>query len=212
MLKVNGSSIAVPASPPMPGTMPSTRPIMQPAPGTSGACGSIRIKNALPAAVAMKAISPVIASIVFRPTEIPRPSSRILPASRANWSAPPSQSVKFKIADHCSSATKPAGQPAIHCDGPCSSQRSSPSKPKTVTLVRAPKHGSQPLLFWREISRRSRHAKVVSFMTTAAYRNSWVARTMVAYQATRMDVRLRIPSIAPSFHQRIAAAGSACAD
>src|SRR3954470_5441911 len=32
MLKVNGSSIAVPARPPMPGTMPSTSPMMQPAP------------------------------------------------------------------------------------------------------------------------------------------------------------------------------------
>ena len=52
MPKVNGSSIAVPARPPMPGTMPSTSPIMQPAIRYISRCGSISVMKALPAAAA----------------------------------------------------------------------------------------------------------------------------------------------------------------
>src|SRR5215470_9060701 len=63
MLKVNGSSIAVPARPPIPGTIPSTRPMTHPAARYIRRTGSIKITKALPAAVAMKAISAVTASI-----------------------------------------------------------------------------------------------------------------------------------------------------
>jgi hypothetical protein len=69
MLNVNGSSMAMPAMPPMPGTMPSTRPIRHPATSSISRCGSIRTTNALPAAEAMNAASPAIASMAYSSAE-----------------------------------------------------------------------------------------------------------------------------------------------
>ena len=63
MLKVNGSSIAVPVRPPMPGMMPSTRPMMQPSPRNISRWGSISVTKALPAEAAMKPSSPTILSM-----------------------------------------------------------------------------------------------------------------------------------------------------
>ena len=82
MAKVNGSSMAVPASPPMPGTMPSTRPMMQPSPRNIRRCGSIRVTKALPAAAAMKATSPEKPSITRAPLRSGRAACAVLPSPR----------------------------------------------------------------------------------------------------------------------------------
>ena len=64
MLNVNGSSMAVPARPPMPGRMPSTRPSTQPIDRNISRYGSIMIRSASPAAVS---IIPVISMVVHFP-------------------------------------------------------------------------------------------------------------------------------------------------
>ena len=94
MLKVNGSSIAVPARPPMPGTIPSTSPMMQPAPRYIRRIGSIRMTKALPADVAMKAISPAdripcLTHPQVRSNDAPHPRTRTVRASRVRlaWQA-----------------------------------------------------------------------------------------------------------------------------
>jgi hypothetical protein len=89
MLKVNGSSIAVPVSPPMPGMMPSTRPMMQPSPRNIRRWGSIKVRNAWPAEAAMKPSSPPIMSIRFGLLETPaRVGPRRVPFAPARSTLP----------------------------------------------------------------------------------------------------------------------------
>jgi hypothetical protein len=76
MAKVKGSSMAVPASPPIPGRMPSTSPIRQPSARNIRRWGSISRKNALPAASAMNATSAAKPSIDTPPLR--QPTSRLL--------------------------------------------------------------------------------------------------------------------------------------
>jgi hypothetical protein len=72
---VNGSSIAVPVSPPMPGTMPSTSPMTQPSARNIRRCGSISVRKACPAEAAMKLSSP--AKLSIRPdSALPRSALR----------------------------------------------------------------------------------------------------------------------------------------
>src|SRR5687768_15626060 len=71
IVNVNGSNIAVPARPPMPGTMPSTRPIMQPSPRYMSRSGSSSMNRAFEAAAPMKAISPVTVSISADLQDVP---------------------------------------------------------------------------------------------------------------------------------------------
>src|SRR5712691_6472855 len=83
MLNVNGSSIAVPVSPPIPGMMPSMSPMMQPSPRNIRRCGSINDRKALPAETAMKPISAAMPSIPSPPQHPLRARSRDEDLARA---------------------------------------------------------------------------------------------------------------------------------